>query len=89
MKKSISRNDDRKRREKQGSKQFKTMLKGTVALAREGRLAEKNDAAGLTSYFDTVLRIRIFLGNLDPEPDPFVRGTDPAPDLDPSIIKQK
>jgi hypothetical protein len=30
-------------------------------------------------------RIRIFLGLLDP--DPLVRGTDPAPD--PSIIKQK
>jgi hypothetical protein len=30
-------------------------------------------------------RIRMFLGILDPDPDPLVRGTDP----DPSIIKQK
>jgi hypothetical protein len=40
--------------------------------------------------FVAVLRIRIrqismFLGLLDPDPDPLVRGTDP----DPSIIKQK
>jgi hypothetical protein len=41
-----------------------------------------------------VLRIRIrihrihtFLGLLDPNPDPLVRGMDP--DLDPSIIMQK
>ncbi len=26
---------------------------------------------------------------LDPDPDPLVRGTDPAQDLDPCIIKQK
>jgi hypothetical protein len=32
-------------------------------------------------------RIRMFLGILDPDPDPLVRGTDPDPD--PSIIKQK
>jgi hypothetical protein len=40
---------------------------------------------------ETVLRIRIamFLGLLDPDPDPLVRGTDPAPDPEPSIIKQK
>ncbi len=31
------------------------------------------------------LRVRMFLGLLDPDPDPVVRGTD----LDPSIIKQK
>jgi hypothetical protein len=33
----------------------------------------------------------VFLGLLDPDPDPLVRGldSDPAPDLDPSIIKQK
>jgi hypothetical protein len=41
-----------------------------------------------------VLRIRIhrihmFLGLLDPDPDPSVRGMDPDPDLDPSITKQK
>jgi hypothetical protein len=35
-----------------------------------------------------VLRIRMFLGVLDPEPDPLVRGTDPAPTPDPSINKQ-
>ncbi len=39
----------------------------------------------------------MFLGLLDPDPDPLVRGMDPdlapdpylAPDPDPSIIKQK
>jgi hypothetical protein len=40
-----------------------------------------------------VLRIHMFLGLLDPDPDPSVRGmdpdSDPAPDLDPSITKQK
>ncbi len=36
---------------------------------------------------DLVLRIRMFLGLLDPEPDPSVRGMDPDPD--PSNIKQK
>jgi hypothetical protein len=30
-----------------------------------------------------------FLGLLDPDPDPSVRGMDPDPDLDPSITKQK
>jgi hypothetical protein len=32
----------------------------------------------------------MFLGLLDPDPDPLVRGMDPdpAPDLDPSIIMQ-
>jgi hypothetical protein len=32
----------------------------------------------------------MFLGLLDPDPDPLVIGsdTDPAPDSDPSIIKQ-
>jgi hypothetical protein len=36
-------------------------------------------------------RIHMFLGLLDPDPDPLVRGMDPdpAPDLDPSIIMQK
>jgi hypothetical protein len=29
----------------------------------------------------------MFLGLLDPDPDPIVKGADP--DLDPSIIKQK
>ncbi len=36
-----------------------------------------------------VLRIRMFLGLLDHDPDPIVRGMDPDPDPDPSIIKQK
>jgi hypothetical protein len=41
-----------------------------------------------------VLRIRIhqihkFLGLLDPDPDPLVRGMDPDPAPDPSITKQK
>jgi hypothetical protein len=35
----------------------------------------------------TVLRIRMFLGLLDPDPDPSFRGMDPDPD--PSITKQK
>jgi hypothetical protein len=34
-------------------------------------------------------RIHMFLGLLDPDPDPLVRGMDPDPDLDPSIILQK
>ncbi len=34
-----------------------------------------------------LIRIHMFLGLLDPDPDPLVRGTDPDPD--PSIIKQK
>ncbi len=31
----------------------------------------------------------MFLGLLNPDPDPLVRDMDPAPDPDPSIIKQK
>ncbi len=34
-----------------------------------------------------IRRIRMFMGLLDPNPDPLVRGMDPAPD--PSITKQK
>jgi hypothetical protein len=36
-------------------------------------------------------RIHMFLGLLDPDPDPLVKGMDPDPDPipDPSIIKQK
>jgi hypothetical protein len=34
-----------------------------------------------------VFRIHLFLGLMDPDPDPLVRGVDPYPD--PSIIKQK
>jgi hypothetical protein len=42
----------------------------------------------------TVLRIRIhrihvFLGLLDPDPDPLISGMDPDSDPDSSIIKQK
>jgi hypothetical protein len=33
------------------------------------------------------IRIRMFLGLLDPHPDPLVKGMDPAPD--PSISMQK
>jgi hypothetical protein len=40
------------------------------------------------------IQIHMFLGLLDPDPDPLVRGMDPesdhlAPDPDPSITKQK
>jgi hypothetical protein len=42
---------------------------------------EMNDLAKL------VLVVLVFLGLLDPDPDPLVRGTDPDPDH--SIIKQK
>jgi hypothetical protein len=31
----------------------------------------------------------MFLGLMDPDPDPLVRGMDPDPNSDPSIIKQK
>jgi hypothetical protein len=34
-------------------------------------------------------RIHMFLGLLDPDLDPLVRGMDPDPDPDPSIIKKK
>ena len=34
-------------------------------------------------------QIHMFLGLLDPDPDPLVRGIFPDPDLDPSNIKQK
>jgi hypothetical protein len=38
-----------------------------------------------------VLLIRMFLGLLDPDPDPLERGTNPAPypAPDPSVIKRK
>jgi hypothetical protein len=45
--------------------------------------------------FEAVLRIHMFLGLLDPDPDLLVRGMDPDPDptldpdSDPSIIMQK
>ncbi len=34
-------------------------------------------------------RIHVFLGLLDPDLDPLVRGMDPDPDMNPSNIKQK
>jgi hypothetical protein len=43
-------------------------------------------AAVLRSWI-RIRRIRMFLGLLDQDPDPLVRGTDPAPD--PSITKKK
>jgi hypothetical protein len=36
-----------------------------------------------------IRRIRMFLGLLDPDPDPLVKGMVPALDPHPSIIKQK
>ncbi len=36
-----------------------------------------------------VPRIHMFLGLLDPDPDPLVRGMDPDPALDPSNTRQK
>jgi hypothetical protein len=47
------------------------------------------DAAIL--YVSAVLQLRIhmFSGLLDPDPDPLVRGIYPATDPDPYIIKQK
>jgi hypothetical protein len=59
------------------------------------KLGQKEAAAGLLEWgqknLQAVLRIRIyrihmFLGLLDPDPDPLVRGMDPDPD--PSVIKQ-
>ncbi len=42
----------------------------------------------LTAVLRTrIHRIHVFLGLLDPDPDPLVTGLDP--DLDPSNIKQK
>jgi hypothetical protein len=35
------------------------------------------------------IRIHVFLDIQDPDPDTIVRGMDPDPGLDPSIIKQK
>ncbi len=45
----------------------------------------------LISFADPIRirRIRMFLGLLNPDPDPSVRRTDPDPATDPSIIKQK
>jgi hypothetical protein len=35
------------------------------------------------------IRIRMFLGLLDPDPDPLVRGTDPDQKPDPSLFSHK
>jgi hypothetical protein len=43
----------------------------------------------LTAVLRIQIRIHVFLGFLDPDPDLLVRGMDPDPDLDPSNIKQK
>jgi hypothetical protein len=53
---------------------------------------KKNDRRSINTTLNSVFRIRIrkilmFLGLLDP--DSLVRGTNPDPALDPSIIKQK
>jgi hypothetical protein len=53
--------------------------------ATPDRLATSSDAPVEGIICIAVLRIRMFLGLLDPVP--LVRGTDPDPD--PSIIKQK
>ncbi len=53
------------------------------------------DRLGLLSQYQKpvfrilIHRIYMILGLLDPDPDPLVRGMDPDPDLDPSIIMQK
>jgi len=58
----------------------------SVGIVRVGtashRTALKQDS--ITRVTKTVLGIRMFLGLLDPDPHPFVRGTDPDPALDPS-----
>ena len=58
----------------------------------DGLFCELQASSVTWTYFIAVLRIRIrihrihmFLGLLDPDPDPLVRGMDP----DPSIIMQK
>ncbi len=38
------------------------------------------DRLDISSVGDPDRRIRMFLGLLDPEPDPLIRGTDPASD---------
>jgi hypothetical protein len=45
----------------------------------------KDDRRKVSIIFSSVLRIHMFFGLLDPNPDPLVRDTGP----DPSIIKQK
>jgi|LakMenEpi03Aug12_release.lakeMendotaPanAssembly.Ray.scaffolds.fasta_scaffold763885_1 hypothetical protein len=42
-----------------------------------------------TAFRSWIRMICKFLKLPDPEPDPFVGGTNPAPDPDPSIIKPK
>jgi hypothetical protein len=47
--------------------------------------AHSSQVALVFSSVAEPIRIHVFLGLLDPDPDPLVRGMDP----DPSIIKQK
>ncbi len=61
---------------------------------RRGSDTYTNSSLPPTTEWIAVLRIRIhpihmFLGLLDPDPEPLVIGMDPNPDRDPSIIKQK
>ncbi len=62
-----------------------------------GQKTGGGQAGANSNAFRPVLRIRIririrpirmFLGLLDPDPDPLVRGMDPGQDPNPSIIKQ-
>jgi hypothetical protein len=61
----------------------------TWGLTKQNNLVPRMLLKILRLCVKPVLRIRMFLGLLDPDPDPLVRGTDPAPAPDPSIIKQK
>jgi hypothetical protein len=73
------------------------MLESDVITTRQNLFCQEFSVAGIHAKdpecaFLLVLRIRIrvsrirmFLGLLDPDPDPLVRGMDP----DPSNIKQK
>ncbi len=56
-----------------------------ICPTNQGWVSEKNLEKFLSYKSVLGIRLRMFLGLLDP--DPLVRGTDPAPN--PSIIKQK
>jgi hypothetical protein len=64
---------------------------GAVSMAGLKTITIRSPLVTVVLSFLPVLRIRIhmFLGLLDPDPDPSVRGMSPDPDLDPSITKQK
>jgi hypothetical protein len=71
---------------------------GLGKVPAQGRRGEELQAGGLHLMIvsKSVLRIRIrihrirmFLGLPDPAPDPLVRGMDPEPVPDPSVILQK